>query len=520
MPSHNDPLQPTPFDIVKPASPSTSTERNPDVAVSRGTPAWVLPALGGLILLALLVIFWLPKSLESAKNAPAPTAAETADTAASGQPDSVSGKPSPTGADASPWSDAQMARLRKEAQEVLAQLLELQDTLQTRGVEQWAAEAFTEVATLAVDGDALYKTRQYEQATVKYQQALTALQTLHDDMPGELKRLLGSAQQSIEKGDASTALAELAMAALIDPNSSDIASLQQRAKLLPQVLPLLEQAAAAETDGDLSQAQQLLQQAATLDPLHQRARSELQRIMEKVRSQDFNKAMSAGYSALNEARFDSANKAFRTAAALQVNSSEAASALQQVATAQTAQRLGTLNQRGQKNEQQEQWQKAVDYYEQAQKLDSSILFAREGLQRSRDRAALDQKLRNTIEAPQRLSDAAVAIDAAKQLQQAKQYTPRGPVLTRQIDRLETLLQQAKTTVTITLLSDGKTDVKVYPIADREPFVERFVEHQLSLKPGTYKAKGIRNGYHEVLQHFTIAHDSAPAPVTIICTKPI
>jgi hypothetical protein len=63
-------------------------------------------------------------------------------------------------------------------------------------------------------------------------------------------------------------------------------------------------------------------------------------------------------------------------------------------------------------------------------------------------------------------------------------------------------------------------VKVYPIADREPFVERFVEHQLSLKPGTYKAKGIRNGYHEVLQHFTIAHDSAPAPVTIICTKPI
>jgi hypothetical protein len=148
------------------------------------------------------------------------------------------------------------------------------------------------------------------------------------------------------------------------------------------------------------------------------------------------------------------------------------------------------------------------------------VFASEGLQRSRERATLDQELRNTIEAPQRLTYAAVASDAAKQLQQAKQYTPRGPVLTRQIDRLETLLQQANTTVIITMLSDGKTDVTVYPIADREPFVERFVERQLSLKPGTYKAKGTRDFFVDVLHEFTVTHDSSPTSVTIICTDPV
>ena len=516
MSSHNDPLEPTPFDAVKPAPVPNSANRNADVAVPRGTPVWVLPALGGLLLLAVLVIFWLPKSLESVKNVPAPTTTETEGTAASEQPDTVAGKGSPAAADASPWSDAQAARLRKEAQDMLAQLLELQDTLQTRGVEQWAPDAFAGVATLAVDGDTLYKTRQYAQATANYQQALTALQALQDAMPEELNKRLETAGQAIEDGDKEAALAELTVAALIEPNSSDIVSLQQRAEVLPQVLPLLEQAAASETDGDLSQAQQLLQHATALDPLHQRARSELQRIAEKARSQDFNKAMSEGYSALNEARFDTAKKAFLTAAALQQGSTEAASALEQVATAQTAQRLSTLNQRGQKNEQQEQWQKAVDDYEQAQQLDRSIVFASEGLQRSRARAALDQELRTTIEAPQRLSDAAVATAVAKQLQQAKQIRPRGPVLTRQIDRLETLLQRANATVNITLRSDEETDVIVYKVAR----LGRFTQRELTLRPGTYTATGTRNGYRDVRQSFTIAHDSAPTNVTIICTDPI
>ena len=516
MSSHNDPLQPTPFDAVKPASPSTSAEHNPDVTVSRGTPAWVLPALGGLILLALLVIFWLPKSLESAKNAPAPTTPETAVAAVLEQSGTATGKPSPSDSGASPWSDAQLARLRKEAQEMLAQLLDLQDTLQTRGVEQWAPAAFADVTALAIDGDALYKTRQYEAATANYQQALTALQALQDTMPGELKRRLEIAQQAIEQGDAGAALTELTVAALIEPNSSDVIALQQRAELLPQLLPLLEQSAAAETDGDLSLAQQLLEQATALDPQHQRARSELQRITAKAQSQSFNNAMSKGYAALNENRFDTARKAFLSAATLQQGSSEAASALQEVATAKTAQRLGTLKQQGQKDEQQEQWQQAVNAYEQAQKLDSNIVFASEGLTRSRARAQLDQQFDQAITAPQRLSDATVAGAAAELLQQAKQITPRGPALEQQINQLETLLDQANATVSITLRSDEETEVMVYKVAR----LGRFAQRELTLRPGTYTATGTRNGYRDVRQSFSITHDNTPTPVTIICTDPI
>ena len=56
MPSPNEPVQPTPFEAVEPVR--TSPDNPP--AAARPTAPWVLPALGGLLLLALLVVFWLP----------------------------------------------------------------------------------------------------------------------------------------------------------------------------------------------------------------------------------------------------------------------------------------------------------------------------------------------------------------------------------------------------------------------------------------------------------------------------
>jgi len=423
---------------------------------------------------------------------------------------------SPAGADAAPWSDAQAARLRKTAQEVAAELLDLQFALQERGVEQWAPTPFAEVETLAGDGDELYRNRQYEEATAHYQRGLTALQALQEAMPQELKRLLEQAQQAIEQGDAATAQAALAVAAIISPDDSDIAALQHRADVLPKLLPLLEQTATAEAAGDLSQAQLLLQQAVALDPQHQRAQSELQRVTTKARKQGFNEAMSQGYAALNEGHYGSARKSFRAAAKLQQGSTEAASALQEVAAAESAQRLVTLNQQGRSHEQQEQWQQAVAAYEQAQKLDGGVLFAREGLTRSRARAQLDRQLGKVIEEPGRLSDAAVATAAAQLLAQARQITPGGAVLSQQIRQLDTLLGQANSPVAVTLRSDHETEVLVYKVAK----LGRFTERELSLRPGTYTALGTRDGYRDVRRSFTIAHDTAPAPVTIICTEPI
>jgi tetratricopeptide (TPR) repeat protein len=510
MSSQNEQVQPTPFDVAQPTPP-----QEPAVAARRAATPWVLPALGGLVLLAVLVIFWLPERVATPGETAAVTPPQTSvapDTARA----APTAKPPASKTDASPWSEAQLAKLRKEAQDVLAELLDIQFALEERGVKQWAPERIAAVATVAAAGDELYKTREYEGATARYKEALAALQTLRDGIPEELAGHLELARQAIEDGDQATANTALELAAVIEPDNPELATLRRRADALPRLLPLLEQAAAAEQNGDLAGAEQLLNEAAAVDPQHQRTRGELQRVAAAHKAQRFNDAMSEGYSALDEGDFAAARKAFRAAGKLEGDSSEAASALQEVETAETAYRLTRLKQSGSANEQQEKWQDAVNAYEKAQKIDSNVLFASEGLKRSRARARLDKQFRTTLDQPGRLSDVAVAEATEQLLQYAQQIKPRGPVLAQQIDRVQLLLQQANTPIAVTLRSDEETEVIVYKVKR----LGRFGQRELTLRPGSYTAVGTRNGYRDVRLSFTINHNSAPAPVTIACTEPI
>jgi tetratricopeptide (TPR) repeat protein len=521
MSSHNEQVQPTPFEAVQP-TPVQPAGTPPPRQAPQGTPRWVLPALGALVLLAALVIFWLPQRVASPGSAAQEAATAAAPATADGKADGAAaaatngGAAKPVSADVSPWSDAQLAKLRKEAQDVLEDLLALQDTLEQRGVQQWAPEQFAAVAAAATAGDELFRSRDYEAAKARYQEGLTQLQALQEGIPAALARQLAQASDSLEQGDLEAATAALDRAEAIDPGNAEAAVLRQRVAALPQLLALLDAAAAAEAAGDLPGAIGQLKKAVALDPAHQRSGAELARVTAAYTEQQFNEAMSEGYAALDDNRFDAARKAFGRAAKLQPGSSEASSALQEVETAATAWRLASLQQQGAGYEKSEQWQQAVDAYEQAQKIDPTVLYAREGLARSRDRARLDKQFRSAIDQPGRLSDTAVAEATARMLQLAKGIKPRGPVLEQQIAELEHLLQQASTPVTVTLRSDQQTDVVVYKVAKLGQFDQR----QLELRPGTYVAVGSRLGYRDVRLEFTVDPDKPSQVFNIACTETI
>jgi hypothetical protein len=102
------------------------------------------------------------------------------------------------------------------------------------------------------------------------------------------------------------------------------------------------------------------------------------------------------------------------------------------------------------------------------------------------------------------------------LRQARNLTPKGPVLSRQLDQLDTLLKLANTPIDVTLRSDLETEVIVYKVAR----LGRFEQHQLQLRPGKYTAVGTRTGYRDVRRNFEISHQNPIGPVTIICTEKI
>jgi tetratricopeptide (TPR) repeat protein len=285
---------------------------------------------------------------------------------------------------------------------------------------------------------------------------------------------------------------------------------------MEQLSSLLTQAEEIEGSGDLAQAERILQQAVELDSASRQARSELERVKKAHTTQRFNTAMSNGYRALDNGQFEQARSAFSEAATLKIGSAVAASALEDVDSAETAWRLSDLQRQGQAYEAQEQWAAAVIAFEQALQIDNNLVFARDGLKRSRTRARLDQQFHNVIDEPERLSEIAVADATAQLLRQAATISPRGPVLAQQMEQLKVVLERANTTIPLTLHSDTETEVTLRKVAR----LGRFQERQLNLRPGTYVAVGTREGYRDVRLTFSLSHGSEPPTVVIACTDQI
>ena len=190
--------------------------------------------------------------------------------------------------------------------------------------------------------------------------------------------------------------------------------------------------------------------------------------------------------------------------------------LQDVDSAETAHHLAELQHSGAAHEAREQWAEAVLVFEQALQVDDNLLFAQEGLQRSRVRARLDEQFRSAIEDTDRLSDIKVADATAQLLRHATTISPRGPLLEQQMEQLEAVLEKANTPIAVTLRSDMETEVTLRKVAR----LGRFQLQQLSLRPGTYVAVGIREGYRDVRLTFSIGHDKEPPTVVIVCTEQI
>ncbi|EAQ98675.1 tetratricopeptide repeat protein [Congregibacter litoralis] len=505
-------VQPTPFDAPEstPAAASTAPEAR---------PPWLLPAFGGLAVLALVVIFVLPAWVESRGTNVDPAARE----AASGStPAAASDRaPSPQeaaladGNAASPFADARAAKARAEAQDLLAELLDVQENLKERGAEEWAADAMTGIAEEALAGDELYRERAFDEAITRYQDALTAALALEQSLPQRFEAQITSAREAIETFDKDAAATALDLAEKLKPGAPETASLRKRFEVLPSVTEDYTAASDAEATGDLDSAVTRMESAATNDSAHERVASELNRLRAALTEQRFNTAMSEGYAALDEADFETAQGRFERAGKLYPGSSEAAAALQELSSARTAATLQRLQNRSNSLLADEDWNAAIKVFEEALAIDQSLRFAREGLLVARPRAQAEKELTAIVEKPERLVDDAILREAQNAVTRARSLDDRGPRLSAQIEAAQDVLAVASTPLPVTLRSDGLTEVTVYKVAR----LGLFNQEQLKLRPGQYTAVGSRRGYRDARVVFTVAPGNL-SEVYVACTEAI
>ena len=502
-------VEPTPF-----SAPQAEDSATPPSAASH-RPPWLLPAFALLAVLAIFVLFLLPRWVDRDDDAP-PAASAAPATPTAGAPTPAAGKDaSATGDAPSPFADAVAARARSEAQELLGELLDVQENLVSRGGETWAAQAMAAIAAEAEAGDTHYREREFDQAIASYGAALEQALTLEGELPERFAAQLEATDTAIEALDEGASREAFALAELLEPGDAALEERRPRIEALPEVITAVEEARAFEESGDLASALDRLEAALVADPLHGTVAGERERVAEALRDQRFNAAMSEGYAALDSGEFGRAQQRFEAAAALIPGSAEAAAALDELAVARTSATLNRLQNRGEGQLEDEAWSDAIATFEEALAIDSSLRFAREGLARARPRATLEKELQAILDQPGRLVDDAILRESRETLARARGLDGIGPRMAEKIASVEQVLRIAEKPLAVTLRSDGLTEVTVYKIARLGAFETR----SLSLRPGEYTAVGSRRGYRDVRVVFTVGPDNT-GDIFIACTESI
>lgn len=506
----DQPLSTTAFEPAPTATETIAAEET-----QGGQPRWVLIGLALLIVLLLFVFIVLPQLVTPSDSSAPWVTSDAVSTSGTPAPTNLTGVDAERGNGRSPFAEAQEGALRRDAQEVLQAVLTVQASLAERGAATWGEPGYSQALASAGNGDAAYRERNFSAATVDYQNALDQFFALEASLPERVESLYETLIAEIERGELLGAQARFNALQEMAPADSRLVALESRIGKLPEVTAALETAAASEAAGDLGAAVAAAQKATQADPQHQRAQKRLATLQSARTQAQFTTAMTAGYAALTQQRFAEADAAFRAAAKLMPAAPEPGAALIELDQARTQATLIALRKQGAEAELTERWTEAVAHYEEALQIDGLMLFATEGMERARPRADLDARLANIPKEQDRLVDQRVLAEAEAALAEAAKIAGPGPRLQSQIAAAREAIHYAKTPVAVSITSDGATDITLLRVRR----LGTLAKQTLSLRPGTYTAVGIRDGFRDVRVVFDVRPDQDNA-VTVNCIEPI
>ena len=502
------PIEPVAVDLTAAKTRQQQRSRR----FSKQSLLWL--GIGAALLLAVMAVFLLPQWLANPIAEPDNVTTRTYpdeqldQRISPGTAPKVAGGTMATGD--TPWRKAQQFSQRKESQEILEQLLDMQETLEERGVTVWGRKQYEQALEQAKSGDAEYSRQNFSQAQAHYARVLNIFTGLLEGMEELFTVKMEAGNNALSAGDAVTAREAFSIALAIDPIDRNALLGMERAGTLAEVMALIDRGDVLLQDGKVEQAKALYQQALTLDGHSKRAQQQLQLAENRSNEDTFNLAMSSGFRWLEQGRYTQAQDAFSKALKIKPGSRDARSGIDQVQHRITNKKINVLLKQAKTAEENEDWQAAVTGYETALKLDNNLGNAQEGKRRAALRNEIHNKLEQILARPERLFDRNAFNKIVSFRDKIQALSEPGPVLAGQLAKLNGLLRLADTPVTVQFGSDNQTRVTLYKVGE----LGYFVSKSLSLRPGYYVAVGHRGGYRDVRVEFFVDPHQAMEPIIV------
>ncbi len=408
------------------------------------------------------------------------------------------------------------AQQEQTAEQKLAEYMELKNELDRRGAEQWGGEAYTRISETGRQADKLLMDQSYALAEAKYSEAITDARALAGQAGEALEKLLQEGRSALDRGDGTLAQERFSIALMIDPANDQAQNGLQRSKTIEQVMQLLASGKQHEENKKLSLAMADYQSALDLDPAAETARAGLKRVKTIIREREFQQLISEGLAAYHNHDYRLARSKLLKAKSLKPNSREVRDALIEVDAAMRLSQIEKFKQKALASADAEEWALALDANLQILKIDPAIQFAIEGKNQSMQHIQIEKRLDFFMNTAGVLENEKQLENALKLLQETNAMPSKGPKLSARLDKLEKLIMDAQTPISVIIESDNLTDIAVYKVGK----LGRFAQRELELKPGTYTVVGARDGYKDIRRKIVVKAGQKPMRIIIKCTVKI
>lgn len=453
-----------------------------------GNYRWLWLSLAAVLILGLAVIFILPTAIQSPQQATTPA-------------DSI----------VTPGVE-----YRDVANQAMQDWLQLRARLELGHASHWGEPAWSQSQQAADSGARMLAQRQFSDAARHYEQALQALQQLDSERDTRLAAALATAKQALANNQLEKAVEQFELALAIQADNQDARFGLARSESRPAVLQIMAAGEHAESDGDLVAAQVAYQEAALLDPEYEPPAAAFNRVSAALEAGAFQEAMTRALTALDKGQLGVAEKALAEANGLRPSDAAVINARQRLAQARQQARLDSLRRQAGVHVKAENWQAASVVYRKMLAMDSMAGFARSGLERAEARLELNRQFDHYLKKPERLYASQPLENAEKLLSAASRAPADEPKLAKKITRLQRMVTQASTPVTVSLQSDGETDISIYHVGQ----LGTFTNQQLELLPGSYTVVGTRSGYRDTRKQLSVDPGKPGITLMIRCEEMI
>ena len=407
---------------------------------------------------------------------------------------------------------ARLAAEKNRAEQKLAEFMQLKQALEAKGVSQWGKETYREMTQFADEADRFLIENNYAAAAAKYEAAAASARALAGQIEPVLERLLAEGRMALDEGNGELARQKFSIALMIDPDNRLAQHSLQRAQNIDAVMRLLESGNRHEKAGKIAFAHADYQEALRLDPESKEARQAVARVKGQISDEEFQQLMSEGLTALHNNDHQLARTKLLKAKSFRPKSREVTDALAQVDQSIRLARIETYRNKATAAERAENWQEALNAYQQVLKIDKNVRFAAQGKQRALNHIRMDKRINFFLQQPAALESDRQLENAIQLIAEIEAIDPKGPRLQDQFEKLTRMVDAAQIPVKITLESDTFTDVAVYKVGK----LGRFASRELSLRPGTYTIVGTRDGYQDVRKKIIIKPGQSLLRIPIKC----